>query len=163
MYFEQSELFRGMSRDFLKEFMEIAVKESHRKGYFLFHRGDKAKYFFILLKGSVKIKLGETGHMVSIVDRAGEAFGWSSLVGRTSYSASAECKESTKLIKIEADKILNILEREPANGFVFFKRLASTLGNRLLQAYTLVSDGPQPEIHTSFGTGQVQESVSTTA
>ena len=163
MYFEQSDLLRGMPRDFLKEFMEISVKETHKKGYFLFHKGDKAKYFFILLKGSVKIRLGETGHMVSTVDRAGEAFGWSSLVGRTAYSASAECKEPTKMIKIEADKLLSILEKEPANGLVFFRRLAGTLGNRLLQTYTIVSDGSQPEIHTSFGTGQVQESAATTA
>jgi CRP-like cAMP-binding protein len=163
MYFEQSDLFRGMSRDFLKEFMEIAVKESHKKGDFLFRKGDKANYFFILLKGSVKIRLGETGDMVSTVDRAGEAFGWSSLVGRPFYSASAECRESTKLIKVEADTLLKILQREPANGLIFFRHLASTLGNRLLQTYTILSDGSQPEIHTSFGTGQVQESAATTA
>lgn len=162
MYFGQSELLRGMPKDFLREFMEIAVRESHKKGYFIFHRGDKARHFFILLKGSVKIRLGETGHMVSIVDRSGEVFGWSSLVGRAYYSASAECKEATKLIKIEAKKLLNVLENDPANGLIFFKHLANTLGNRLLQTYTLISDGSQPEILTSFGTGQVQESVITT-
>ena len=163
MYFPQSDLLRGMSRDFLKEFMEIAVKESHKKGYFLFHEGDRARYFYLLLNGCVKITLGETGHMVATVDRAGEAFGWSSIVGLGVYSASAVCNESTKLIKIDAKKLQKILEKEPSNGLIFFKRLACTLGNRLLQSYKIVINISQPEIFTSFGTGQVIESEPTTA
>ena len=163
MYFAQSDLLRGMSTDFLKEFMEITVKESHKKGYFLFHEGDRARYFYILLNGCVKITIGETGHMVSTADRAGEAFGWSSLVGLDVYSASAVCNESTKLIKIDANKLQKILEKEPSNGLIFFKRLASALGNRLLQSYKMVVNISQPEISTSFGTGQVIESEATKA
>lgn len=161
MYFAQSDLLRGMSRDFLKEFMEIAVKESHKKGYFLFHEGDRARYFYILLNGCVKIRFGETGHMVSTVDRAGEAFGWSSLVGRNVYSASAVCNESTKIIKIDARELQKILEKEPSQGLIFFKHLAGTLANRLLQSWKMDLITSQPEISLSFGTGQVLESEAT--
>ncbi len=162
MYFEQSDLFRGMNRDFVKDFMDVSVKESHRKGYFLFREGDRARYFYILLKGSVKINIGETGHTVHRVDQPGEVFGWSSLVGRDAYTASAECMESTKLLKIDNNRLQMVLEKDSANGLIFFKRLARTLGGRLLQSYKMISGTSQPDVSLSFGTGQVQESEATT-
>ena len=134
MYFEQADLFRELSKDFVKEFMDIMTKESHRKGYFLFREGNKARYFYILLKGCVKLSIGETGHTVYTADHPGEAFGWSSLVGRDVYSASAECKEPTKLLKIDRQKLQKILEKDPANGLIFFKCLENcqSTGNHAL-------------------------------
>ncbi len=163
MYFQQGDILRGMSKDFVKEFMDITMKESHKKGYFLFREGKSASHFYILLKGCVKLRIGETGPMVYTVDYPGEAFGWSSLVGRDVYSASAECREPTKLLKIDVGKLQEILEKDPANGLIFFKRLAGTLGNRLLQTYKMMSVASQPEVSASFGTGQVMESEATTA
>jgi hypothetical protein len=48
-----------------------------------------------------------------------------------------------------------ILEEDPANGLVFFKRLADILGNRLLHSYKMISAAAQSEASPSFGTGQV--------
>lgn len=163
MYFQQSDLLRGMGNDFVKEFMGLTMKESHKKGYLFFRGGDRAKYFYILLKGNVRISIGEAGHTVSTVDRPGEVFGWSSLVGREVYSASAECKESTKVLKIDVAMLQKTLEKDPASGLIFFQHLAGTLGNRLLQCYEMISGVSQAEIHPSFGTGQVLESEETIA
>ena len=161
MYFQQSDLLRGMSKDFVKEFMDLTMKESHRKGYFIFRKGEGAKYFYILIKGRVRISIGETGHMVAAVDRPGETFGWSSLVGRDVYSASAECRESTKVLKIDVEKLQNILEKDPVQGLIFFKHLAATLGNRLIQCYKTISGTSELKASLSFGTGQVMESEAT--
>ena len=163
MYIMQKDLLSGMKKDFVMQFMDLAVKESHRKGYVLFREGKRANHFFILLKGCVKISIGETGHTVYTVDHSGEAFGWSSLLGRRDYSASAECKEPTKLLKIDAAKLHDLLEREPAYGLPFFKRLAGTLGHRLIQTYRMIAGAPEAEVMTSFGTGQVMDTESTTA
>ena len=73
--------------------------------------------------------------MVYDVRRNGEAFGWSSLIGRDIYSTSAECIEPTKLLKTDSKKLRRILEKDPANGVVFFRQLAATLGNRLIESY----------------------------
>jgi CRP-like cAMP-binding protein len=161
MYFQQSDLLRGMSKDFVREFMDVTVKESYRKGYFIFREGKQATHFYILLKGKVSLSIGETGHSIYAVDHAGEVFGWSSLVGRDVYSASAECKAPTILIKVDTEKVQELLEKNPADGLIFFKRLALTIGNRLLQTYKLISSASQPEISTSFGSGQVIESETT--
>jgi CRP-like cAMP-binding protein len=158
MYFQQADLLRGMGKEFLKQFMDNTVKETHRKGYFLFREGNRATHFYILLKGRVKLTIGDTGHTVYTIDHPGEAFGWSSLLGREVYSASAECRESTKLLRIDVKKLQGILEKDPANGLIFFKHLSAALGNRLLQTYRMVSTASQMGISPSFGTGDVLES-----
>ena len=147
-----------MNKEFVKEIMEISVTESHKQGEWLFHEGDPANAFYILLKGRVKLSLGKTGHVVYIVNNAGEAFGWSSLIGRERFSASAECMTQTKLLKLDKDKLQTILEKDPANSLILFKRLAEILGNRLLQSYTIISSTSPAEISLAYGTGQVMAS-----
>jgi CRP-like cAMP-binding protein len=163
MYIMQKDLLSGMRKEMVKQFMDFSVKETHGKGYSLFQEGKHSSHFYILLKGCVKISLGDSGHTVYTVDHPGEAFGWSSLLGRPTYSASAECNEPTKLLKFDATKLRDLLEKNPADGFIFFKHLAETLGNRLLQTYRRISGAPQAQASTSFGTGQVMETEATTA
>jgi len=139
MYIKQSELFMGTSMDFVKKFMDISQMASHPKGEILFREYDPAGYFFILLSGRVKLSIGDTGQMVYEASRVGEAFGWSSLIGGNEYSASAECMEPTKLLKTDNQKFRRVLDQDPDNGIIFFKQLAATLGNRLLESYKIIS------------------------
>lgn len=139
MYIKQSELFLGTSMDFVKKFMEISEMTSHEKGDVLFREKDPARFFYILLNGCVKLSMGEPEQVVYNAKRNGEAFGWSSLTGRDIYSASAECVEPTKLLKTNSEKLAQVLEKDSVNGFIFFKQLAATLGNRLLESYKMIA------------------------
>jgi len=161
MYMKQSDLLKGLSKDFRKQVMEVAEKETHRGGYLLFKEGDRAKQLYILLKGRVSLTIGETSHTVYAVDHPGEVFGWSSLVGRKGYSTSAECKEPTKLLKISVEKLEKLFEKDRANEIIFFRQLAAGLGSRLIQSYKMISNKAQADLSLSYGTGQVQESVVT--
>lgn len=100
MYIQQADLTRGAGRGFVKELTAISEKEAHEQGDFLFRRGNPANYAYLLLMGRVNLKMGETGQVVHIVNRPGEPFGWSSLVGRDVYSTTAECLIPTKLRKL---------------------------------------------------------------
>jgi CRP-like cAMP-binding protein len=155
MYLKQKDIFWAMGKDFVKEIMGISVTESLKQGELLFREGDPANAFYVLLKGRVKLSLGETGQVVYVVSNAGEAFGWSSLIGREIFSASAECMAPTKLLKFDNEKLQKILEEDPTNSLILFKRLAELLGNRLLQSYTIISSAFRAEISPSYGTGQV--------
>ncbi|MCP4630264.1 MAG: cyclic nucleotide-binding domain-containing protein [bacterium] len=158
MYFKQGDIFWGMNTEFVGKIMKLAETESYIKGDILFRTGDAADHFYIMTKGQIKIGIGDTGHVVYIVSKAGEAFGWSSLIGRDSYSATAECLSSTKLLKLNGEKLQKILEKDSDNGLIFFKRLSMVLGNRLLQSYKMIPSATQAETSISFGTGQVQAS-----
>lgn len=158
MYFQQADLFWGMNRDFVKKVMESAEKESHPKEHFLFHEGDPATYFFILIKGRIKLTIGEVGQMVHTVDHAGEAFGWSSLIGRDVYSASAECAKDTVLQKFDRRTLQKIIEEDPSNGIIFYRRLAGTIGYRLLSSYKMISSTSIADTSPTLGSGQIEHS-----
>ncbi|MGD8294375.1 MAG: cyclic nucleotide-binding domain-containing protein [Desulfobacterales bacterium] len=159
MYLKQKDIFRAMNNAFVKSIMNVSTTESFENKDILFQQGDLANHFYILLKGRVKLTLGETGQSVYIVSHAGEAFGWSSLIDRETYTASAECMTAVKLLRFEREKVLKIIEEDPDNGLVFFKRLASILGNRLLHSYEMISTAAQSEVLPSFGSGQIMDTT----
>jgi signal-transduction protein with cAMP-binding, CBS, and nucleotidyltransferase domain len=127
MYIKQSELFMGISMDFVKNFMDICEMSSHKKGEVLFRENDPAKFFFILLNGRVRLSIGKPQQVVYNAERNGEAFGWSSLIGRDVYSAT------------DSSELSRILEEDTENGIIFFKQLAATLGKRLLETYKVIT------------------------
>ncbi len=149
MYIKQSDLLLGTSMDFVKKIMDISRMISHEKGDVLFQENDRARYFYILLNGQVKLSVGQGGQAVYDVTQNGEAFGWSSLIGRDVYSASAECVEPTKLLVTDRKNLGKVLEEDPANGIIFMKHLAATLGNRLLETYKMIPSSSKKEISKS--------------
>jgi len=158
MYIQQADLFWGMKRGFVKEVMNIAEKKSYQKGEFIFREGDPAANFYVLIKGQVKLTIGDAGQMVYTVDRAGEAFGWSSLIERDVYSASGDCQQDTLLQRFDSRALLNILDQDPVNGLIFIKRLASLIGNRLLWSYKVIRSSSQATVSPTGGSGQIEVS-----
>jgi len=151
MFIQQADLFRGMNTEFVKNLYDTGVKESFEEGKMLFLEGDKAQYFFILLKGRIKLAVGEIRQLVYMVERPGEAFGWSSLVGRELYSATAKCMASTKLLKFERNEFRKVLEKDPSNGLELFRRLAGALGERLISSYGALAFAQPSEEHRTYG------------
>jgi len=160
MFIKQADLFWSLGHEFVKKVMDKVGKESFDKGHFIFSEGDPAIYFYTLIKGHVKLRVGKTGLSVFTVNHAGDSFGWSSLVARDVYSASAECMEPTSVIKVDREVLEEIISEYPDDGLVFMKRLAALLGQRLLRSYEMMSSSMRVGEHRTFGTGQVLEAVS---
>ena len=139
MYITMSDFFSGMGKKFTMEVLDIAEKLLQKEGDLLIREGDQARHFYVLLKGRVKLSLGDTGPVVYMARHPGEIIGWSGLIGRDVYSASGECMEATNLLKFNRDHFLEILEKYPQNEALLFKRLAEMLGNRLLELYPAIS------------------------
>lgn len=156
MFVKQSELFWDLGHDFVKEIVEKSEKESVAKGYILFFEGEPATHFYSLIKGSVRLKVGETGRGVFVLNHTGESFGWSSLVGRERYSATAECLAPTLVARTHYRDFENICDKYPLDGRVFMKHLAGLLGQRLLRSYDMMASAIRAD-ETVYGTGQVQE------
>jgi CRP-like cAMP-binding protein len=124
-----------MDKDFLKAVMDISTKENYEDGEVVFKEGDPAKAFYILVRGRIKLSLGEKSRQVYVAYQPGEVIGWSSLIGRDTLSATAQCLEPTILSKLDSDDFLEILAKYPNEGSELFKRVATMLGNRLVQLY----------------------------
>ena len=131
------DLFNGVSEDFMSQIDAIVDRETHDKGVFLFRTGDTADKFYILQEGRICICAEKSGHAVSFVYNQGDFFGWSSLLERKSYSASAECVVPSKVLKIESGKLNAVLQKDPANGLIFYKNFAKIAGGRFIDSHSV--------------------------
>jgi len=135
MHLKMGDFIMGMGKTFATEAMEISEKLSLNEGNVIFSVGNTAGHFYVLLKGQVQLRLGNNGPVVYQARHPGEIIGWSCLIGRKTYSASAECMEPTDLLRFDRENFLKILTKNPANEALLYKRLAEMLGNRLLELY----------------------------
>lgn len=137
MFVKQSELLEGLDNQFIKKLIDSAKKNTHPAGYKLFNAGDAADFFYILEKGRIRLSVGEQDKTTYLVEHAGEAFGWSGLVGMEIYSASAECLEESIVMVFSKEFVKDVAESDPVNGLRFYRRLARMLSNRLIHSYNL--------------------------
>ncbi len=159
MYLKQSDLFWRLGHDFVKKVIDKSVKQKHDAGDILFYEGDPASHFYVLIKGRIRLTIGDSGQVVHTISHPGECFGWSSLLSRETYSASAECREPSTLMLINAEQFLRIIEEDPLDGLHFMKHLAKTLGNRLLTNYQMAFSLRFADTVCSFGNSQVLEGI----
>jgi len=150
MDIREMDFFKGMSQEFMDELAKIFVKESYDQGDIVFKQGEHAHNFYLLEEGEVTLTIGEEGHMVFDIS-PGDSFGWFSLIDLDSYSATAECKRPSKLIKIEKDKANKLLEKYPASGLVFFKRMSGFMSERLIKTYTELLSAFKGKEQPSYG------------
>ncbi len=138
MFIDLGDLSKGMGMLFMREFMETAEKTSCNAGQLLFRKGDATHHFYTLIQGELRLTIGVGEQYVYTVRHAGDIFGWSSLVGGGIYSATAVCTKPSEILRFDRDKLLDLLDRHPDSGFLFYKKLSEVLGNRLLEAYRII-------------------------
>lgn len=150
MYIKQSDLLWGLDHSFVKEFIDAGMKKTFPEGYKIFSISDPADFFYILIKGSVRLSLEEPSKTTYLVEHAGEAFGWSGLVGMPKYSATAQCLKESIVMIFAKEFVQEVTEANPENGLRFYRRLARMLGNRLIHSYYLDTERTQ-EITYTYG------------
>jgi CRP-like cAMP-binding protein len=151
MIIEESDLFKDLSPEVISEIAENMVEESYGTGSLIFKDKYLAEHFYILEEGKIRLSVGEKGRITHLVSTPGETFGWSSLVGHETYTASAECLAPSKVIKIGKDHLTRVFEKDPASGMVFFKRLAKIIGQRLINSYYTILSAYEGEDQPSYG------------
>lgn len=138
MLVEERHLFDGMSREFMDKMGRCSVIESREAGDILFRHGDPAQHLYILVEGRVRLSFGKQGYMSFVISNSGDVVGLSSILGRESYHDSAECLVPCRLKKVMREELLRIFDEDPDSGMRFFRRLASLLGQQLVNTYKLI-------------------------
>lgn len=144
-----AELSKGMGKIFIREFMETGQYISRSEGQQLFKAGEATHYFYTLIQGELRLFIGAKRQHVYTVWQPGEIFGWSSLVGGNTYSATAVCSQFSEIFRFDRDLLDNLLNRFPVSGFLFYKKLAKMLGNRVLESYRILQE--RDSLHCEHG------------
>lgn len=135
MFIQEVELFKGIPSHIIDEIAELVTQESHPAGHVLFREGDFADYLYILEEGELDLTVKREKQLFFPVDQTGSVFGWSSLVEPNLYTAKAECVKESRVIKIDADRLMRVFQKHPAEGLTIMKRLAGVIATRLIKSY----------------------------
>lgn len=135
MFIQEVELFKGIPSHIIDEIVELVTEESHPAGHVLFREGDFADYLYILQEGELDLTVKKEKQLSFPVDMIGSVFGWSSLVEPNLYTAKAECVKESSVIKIDADRLMRVFQKHPAEGLTIMKRLAGVIATRLIKSY----------------------------
>jgi CRP-like cAMP-binding protein len=130
--FKGQKLFKKLGKEFLAQLDAIAVEETHEKGAMLIRTGDPAKNFYFLKEGRICIRAEHKHHSVSFLHTPGDFFGWSCLLDRPTFSASAECVIPSTVVRIEKKKLDALLKKDCLNGLIFIRNFADIVGGRFL-------------------------------
>jgi CRP-like cAMP-binding protein len=132
---ESAYLFQDLSAATGEKIMALGSEVTYAPGETIFRENEAASDFYILTEGHIRLRAGRRPLLAHVANSAGDVIGWSSLVGNTTYSASAECMTSTRLIRIAKQQLDEVLAADPASGMKFYKNLAALVGQRLVRTY----------------------------
>ena len=153
MFIEKAYLFQGMTSEFMEEISKSLTHEAHAAGDTLFKAGDPAEFLYVIERGRFRLSAGDRGIVTHIVEKEGDALGWSSLVGREVYSSTAECLTDATVVRISRETLNGIFDRYPGCGLILFRRLARLLGERLVESHQQITAAHGSKEPTRYGYG----------
>ncbi len=129
-----AELFVGSSDQTLTALLALAKSEDFSAGSALYDFGDPVDDFFVLEYGRVEFLIGRDERVspAGFMLRKGEVFGWAALLeNQPQRIAKATCLEPSRLLRINGKQALQVLENDPASGYLVMRRLSSLIARYL--------------------------------
>lgn len=109
------QLFMGLPTEDLQKIADVTVFKTLEKGEYLFHEGDPAYGFYVVQRGAVNVhRVSAVGkEQIIHIFRTGDSFAEVALATPTGYPADARALESTQILLVQKDGILELLKRQP--------------------------------------------------
>ena len=126
--------FQGLPDVFLEKIRKLCREDVLQNQEIIFEEGEKAEKIYVLQKGAVTIQIRLKKYqdvIISTIEEKGELFGWSALVEPKKYSATVRCLKETTVCSIRTDDLESWFKDDPLMGFMFMKRIAGLIDNRL--------------------------------
>ncbi len=133
-WLKRTELFSTLEESQLNSILSHSSAESCPDKKTIFYQGEEAHRLYILIEGVIglTVKSGEKiDFMTSTIDKEGAVFGMPSLLEPFHYNVTATCLKPSKILMIEADHILKLIEQDTKMGMEIMKKLALIYFNRL--------------------------------
>jgi len=135
MHITEMDLFTGLDLNFMGEIADkCCIEENFTKDTVLFKEGDEATSLYILVNGSVDLKIKDETTVYSLSEPS-DIFGWSSMVENSQYTATAVCREEIKVIKIDTHRLNRLFNENPIFGLTVYRRLCGVFNKRLSSIY----------------------------
>lgn len=110
----------------------------HKTGDTVYSQGEPAKSIYVVLEGEVLLRLPGKGGLSVPLDVAtpGAMFGSCMCFDVENYSTTAQCTKDSKLLKIKAAALSDLMDEDLRMGYamqrrlsqIYFKRYLNTMG-----------------------------------
>ena len=98
----------------------------------IFEQGDPAHYLYIILEGAVEMVYKPyDGPPITITNQVeGSIIGWSAVIGNTTYTSGAVCKDDTLAIRMSKRDLQRLCEKDPEVCRIILNLLAESVSSR---------------------------------
>jgi signal-transduction protein with cAMP-binding, CBS, and nucleotidyltransferase domain len=130
------EFFRHLKVEAVDKINSFSERKKFQRDEFVFKFEERADKVYLLLEGSVHLRLPARPEEFSIViakPEKDDLFGLSPLLGSDRYTLEAKCSEKSEVLAIDAKKFRNLLETEPNVGFYIMTEVARVYFDRYIQ------------------------------
>lgn len=130
-------LFQMLQPEQVAAISDAAEEVVLEAGSQVYRHGDRADFFYVVREGAVALRGERPDGLGLHVDEVGpgEIFGACICFGRDNYTLSTRCEARTRLLRIRADALKNLLDADPRLGYtiqayisgVYFRRYIETV------------------------------------
>ncbi|AXR61080.1 MULTISPECIES: cyclic nucleotide-binding domain-containing protein [Leptospira] len=126
-------LFSNFTEDELSAIAEKTEYKVYEQGDAIFHEGNDAKAFFVVIYGTLKVLTStEKGDDVNVTTIAtGDHFGELPFLDPGKRSASVEAMERSELLRIPYDHLKTVFEKDSKASLKFYQAISHFLAKRL--------------------------------
>ena len=148
---ESIPLFQGLDPQDLGLLSERMQTDSFSEGEVIFGQGDRADRLYVLISGQVAIQFKpEDGDTITVTEiKEGGVFGWSSALGRQTYTSCAVCLKKSETLHVLGDELRELCASHPETGVIILERLAEVIASRLRNAHAHVVEMLQQGMRTT--------------
>jgi CRP-like cAMP-binding protein len=126
------DLFKDVPEAGLRAIAEVAEPVSVAAGDLILVEGGPPDALYVITKGACRIFKEKGGDAMPVVMvHPFDQFGGSSMLDRAPRSASVIATEPTELLAFRAERLVAVLEKDPATAAVVYRALAISLFKRL--------------------------------
>ena len=136
-----TEILSGVAEATLKAIAAVAVPKELEEGETLYAVGDPVRSAYVVAAGRLRFILGGDGRPAArgTVIPAGDILGWAALLGdQPRRIATVIALEDCRLLEIEGESLLGVLERDPRAGYLVMQRLARMITQSFLEQSALL-------------------------
>lgn len=145
---QEIDFLHGFSRDYLEELAAAATVRDYAAAQVVFREGDPATSAYLAVSGKVSLEIcaPSVGCRRILTVGPGEFLGWSAVLGESRLTATARTLEPTRLVELDAGRLLARFRRRPRFAYDFTLRAMRALARRLNATRVQLLDvyGAQP-------------------
>jgi CRP-like cAMP-binding protein len=130
---QEIRFLHDISNVHLAELASVAAVRDFERQQVVFREGDAAAHVYLVVSGNVSLEIcaSSIGCKRILTAGPGELLGWSALLDDARLTATARTTEASRLVELDAARLLSICQQNLEFGFEIMRRTLLAVTKRL--------------------------------